>query len=417
MGFVLFIFSLISVLLTYNVLRPLYRHPRWIVPSFVLGWLTGELAMHVVAFQLLVVFLMAWGGVIEGFWGAVSLAACAVSWMFLAYHYYSGYKAKILMDSIIAPYRKPGAVCVWGRHSEMDLDRLIFPFSDWRDDQIEFSKDIVYHEGDDGLRLKLDIRRSKTFTLNAEQAGAPVLLQIHGGAWTQGYGSRKEQAVPLMTEMAKRGWISVSISYRLSPRASFPEHIIDCKRALVWLKQHIAEYGGDPNFIVVTGGSAGGHLASLLALSPNLAEFQPGFETADTRVQGCVPFYGIYDLLDRQKLQKSLGIEIVMRKSIIKQTKQENPDLYRLMSPITHIHTDAPPFLVIHGDKDNMTSLGEAQYFASELDEISKQTVDFAEIPGGHHAFDVFSSLRSDYVKLGVAERIGQWHRDFKRQQ
>src|SRR5690606_25490589 len=140
----------------------------------------------------------------------------------------------------------------------------------------------------------------------------------------------------------------------------------------------------------------------LLALTPNLPEFQPGFEADDTHVQGCVPFYGIYDLLDSQKLQNSPGIEIVLRKSIIKQTKAENPELYRLMSPISHIHADAPPFLVVHGDKDSLTSLGEAQYFASELDEISRQTVDFAEIPGGQHAFDVFSSLRSEYVMLGV---------------
>ena len=415
MGFVLFIFSLISVLLTFNVLKPIYRHPKWIVPSFLLGWLTGELALHVVAFQLLVIFFMAWGGVIEGFWGALSLAACAISWMFLAYHYYSGYKAKILMDSIVAPHRK-GTDSVWGRYAELDLDRLIFPFSDWRDDQIELSKDIIYHEVD-GFRLKLDIRRSKTLSLTKQQQGAPVLLQIHGGAWTHGYGSKKEQAIPLMTEMARRGWISVSIDYRLSPKVNFPEHIIDCKRALVWVTQHIAEYGGNPQFIVVTGGSAGGHLSSLLALTPNLPAFQPGFESVDTRVQGCVPFYGIYDLMDAQKLQLSLGLEIVLRKSIIKQTKLENSNLYCLMSPISHIHAEAPPFLVIHGDKDSLTSLGEAQFFASALDEISRQTVDFAEIPGAQHAFDVFSSLRSEYVMLGVAERIEQWHRDFKREQ
>ena len=88
--------------------------------------------------------------------------------------------------------------------------------------------------------------------------------------------------------------------------------------------------------------------------------------------------------------------------------------MYRLMSPITHIHKNAPPFLIVHGDKDSLTSLGEAQYFASQLDEVSKQTVEFAEIAGAQHAFDVFSSLRSHYVLQGVAERLGQWHRDFE---
>ena len=191
------------------------------------------------------------------------------------------------------------------------------------------------------------------------------------------------------------------------------------KQALIPLKQIIkngkyTEEGGDADFIVATGGSAGGHLSSLLALSANVSELQPGFEGVDTSVQGCVPYYGIYDLLDVKKIQLSLGLEIVLRKSIIKKTKQESPDLYKLMSPITHINESAPPFLVVHGDKDSLTSLGEAQYFASELDAVSKQTVDFAEIPGAQHAFDVFSSLRSDYVMLGVAERLGQWHRDFE---
>jgi acetyl esterase/lipase len=259
------------------------------------------------------------------------------------------------------------------------------------------------------------VRRPREISHDAHVS--PVLFQIHGGAWTHGYGSKKEQGIPLMVEMAKRGWICVSIDYRLSPKATFPDHIIDCKRALVWVKENIKNYGGDPSFIIATGGSAGGHLTSLLSLSANISELQPGFEECDTSVQGCVPYYGIYDLLDTQKLQLSLGLDIILRKSIIKKTKEESAEVYRLMSPITYINESAPPFMLVHGDKDSLTSLGEAQYFASELDAISKQSVDFAEIPGAQHAFDIFSSLRSEYVMLGVAERLGQWHRDFKRKE
>ena len=71
------------------------------------------------------------------------------------------------------------------------------------------------------------------------------------------------------------------------------------KRALAWVKEHIAEYGGDPDFVAITGGSAGGHLSSLAALTPNVAAFQPGFEDADTTVQAAVPFYGVYDFTNR----------------------------------------------------------------------------------------------------------------------
>jgi len=408
MNLFFFILSLVSIAFTINVIWPLYQHPKWIVPSFLFGWLVGELAIHIVLAQL---FMMSWFiffGVVEGFWGATGVVLFFSSWMMLAYHYFSGYKAKVLMDRIVMPHREKEDLSSWSRHVELDMTRLLLPFSSWKSDEVNTIKNVVYQEVD-GFHLKLDIRHNKNMERNA-----PVLLQIHGGAWTHGYGSKNEQGVPLMVEMAKRGWVSVAIDYRLCPAAAFPEHIIDCKRALVWVKEHIREYGGNPDYIVVTGGSAGGHLSSLLALSANEAAFQPGFEDKDTTVQGCIPFYGIYDLLDQQKLQRSLGLDIILRKKIIKQTKKENEALYRLMSPVTHVNKDAPPFLVIHGDKDSLTSLGEAQYFASLLDESSTQTVEFAEITGAQHAFDIFSSVRSDYVLFGVAERMCQWHRDFE---
>lgn len=407
MSFFFFLLSCLAALLTYNVMRPAFRHPKWIVPSFLAGWLAGELALHVIAAELLITVSFVLFGAVKGFWGALGLVLFASSWLVLCYHYFSGYKAKVMMDSIVVPHRASVEQSNWGRHSELDVERLLRPFADFKDKDVELIKDVTFAQVD-GLELKLDIRRNRSLPKDA-----PVLMQIHGGAWTHGYGSKNEQGVPLMVEMAKRGWVSVAISYRLCPAFKFPEHIIDCKRALVWVKEHIAEYGGNPDFIVVTGGSAGGHLSSLLALSANENSFQPGFEEKDTSVQGCVPFYGIYDLLDEQNLQLSPALSIVLRKKIIGQTKEQAPELYRQMSPITHIHEQAPQFLVIHGDKDSLTSLAPAQYFASELDKVSKQDVEFAEVPGAQHAFDIFTSVRSEYVKLGIAERLQQWHRDW----
>ncbi len=80
--------------------------------------------------------------------------------------------------------------------------------------------------------------------------------------------------------MAERGWVCVSIDYRVSPKHTWPDHIVDVKRALAWIKENIAEYGGDPDFVAITGGSAGGHLSSLAALTPNDPQWQPGFEDA-----------------------------------------------------------------------------------------------------------------------------------------
>ena len=406
MSFVFFLFALLSAALTYNVLRPIYHHPKLIVPSFLGGWLIGELGLHAIAVQLLFVLLFVLFGAVTGFWAALGVLLFVSSWLVLSYHYFSGYKAKVLMDSIVGPHRTPEEFSNWGQHKELDVSRLLRPFSDFKDDQIKLIKNVTF-TSHDNLDLKLDIRRNLGACENA-----PVLLQIHGGAWTYRYGSKNEQGVPLTVEMAKRGWVCVSISYRLSPDYTFPDPLLDCKKALAWVKEHIAEYGGNPDFVVVTGGSAGGHLSSLLALTENKPEFQPGFESVDTRVQGCVPFYGIYDLLDRQKLQLSPGLDILLRKKIIRKTKDEAAELYEQMSPLSHVHEDAPPFLLVHGDKDSLTSLGEAQYFASELDKLSHNSVEFAEVAGAQHAFDVFASVRCDYVIQGVAERLQQWHRD-----
>ena len=144
--------------------------------------------------------------------------------------------------------------------------------------------------GDGIKRHRLDVYQSRL----APPGKAPVMVYIHGGAWM--IGEKREQGKPMMYELVARGWVCVAINYRLSPKATWPDHIVDAKRAVAWVKEHIAEYGGDPSFVAVSGGSAGGHLCALLALSAGDPAFQPGFEDADTSVQACVPFYGVMDL-------------------------------------------------------------------------------------------------------------------------
>ena len=133
---------------------------------------------------------------------------------------------------------------------------------------------------DAGKRNLLDIYQPQ----EPREGGFPVLLQVHGGAWM--IGEKEQQAKPLMYHMAQRGWLCVAINYRLSPQAAFPAHIIDVKKAIAWIRDNIADYGGNPDFIAITGGSAGGHLSSLAALTPNRAEWQPGFEDVDTTRAG-----------------------------------------------------------------------------------------------------------------------------------
>ena len=106
---------------------------------------------------------------------------------------------------------------------------------------------------------------------------------------------------PLLHRLASNGWVCVSASYPLVPAATFPDQLVALKQAVNWMRTAGAAYGIDPAFIAVTGGSAGGHLASLVALTGNRVEYQPGFENADTSVQAAVPVYGIYDFLNRNR--------------------------------------------------------------------------------------------------------------------
>lgn len=129
-----------------------------------------------------------------------------------------------------------------------------------------------------------------------------MLIQVPGGGWA--INGKRGQAYPLMGRTVELGWICVSIDYSKSPRRARPAHIVDVKRAIAWVHDNIADYGGDPDFIAVTGGSAGAHLASLAALTANDAKLQPGFERADTTVQAAAPYCGVYDFTGAGKMHE-----------------------------------------------------------------------------------------------------------------
>ncbi len=234
---------------------------------------------------------------------------------------------------------------------------------------------------------------------------APVLVQVPGGAWVIGW--RRPQAYPLMSEMAARGWVCVSLNYRVSPRHTWPDHIVDVKQALAWVKDNIAAYGGDPNFVAITGGSAGGHLSALAALTPNDPEFQPGFEDADTSVAAAVPIYGRYDWFSTEGDGRPEFVWL-LEKLVVKLKFATHRDVFVDASPIRQLRADAPPFFVLHGTDDSLIPVAEAQEFVEELRAVSKSPVAYAELPHAQHAFDIFSSTRAHQSSEAVA-RFLSW--------
>jgi acetyl esterase/lipase len=260
------------------------------------------------------------------------------------------------------------------------------------------TSDISYGPG--GRDNLLDIWRRHDM---APGRRAPVLIQVPGGAWA--VNGKRGQAYTLMSRMADLGWICVSIDYSKSPRSTFPAHLIDVKRAIAWVRENIADYGGDPNFIAITGGSAGGHLASLAALTPNDPAFQPGFEDADTTVQAAVPYYGVYDFTNTEVMHELMLP--FLEQFVMRARYAEKPERFGAASPISYVHNQAPPFFVLHGEKDELVPCTQARTFCAAMRDAGAPTVAYAELANAHHAFDILSTVRSRLAAKSVSDFLG----------
>lgn len=259
---------------------------------------------------------------------------------------------------------------------------------------IETLADISY--GPHGERNRLDILRPADPAARHD-GRLPVLIQMHGGGFISG--GKNMAGKPLMHLLARRGWIVVTLNYRLGPEARWPSQLVDAKRAVAWIREHIAEYGGDPDFIVATGASAGGNLSALLALTAGQARYQPGFETADTRIQAAVPVYAgfatnIYreqELLGRLLRDKVLSPEMLAAPS-------DKLDIY----PSMHITADAAPMFVLTGTHDGLALVEETRVFVDKLRAVSKAPLVFAEAHGANHGFDDAHSIRAEHAANAV---------------
>ncbi len=392
MPWLFLIASVLCVALTANAFWSHRTSRLWVAQSFFAGWLVSEAPLHHLAAQVFMTLGFVTHGGLAQAQGWLALGLMLVSCTGLAQLFRDGHQSRHVMESVLA--EAFGADYRTRLRDDVELDaalpfgRLLVPV--WlTDPNVRAIKDIPYADGGRRRMLNLYLPRGPV-------QNAPVLLQIHGGGWSIGH--KSQQARPLLHYMAARGWVCVSINYRLSPQASWPAQLLDAKLALAWVKEHIAEYGGDPEFVVCTGGSAGGHLTALLGLTGNDPRFQPPDLCADTSVQAAMPLYAPYCFCNTEGAQLHTGLRSLLERVVVQQKFEEARELYEMGSPMGLVHRDAPPFLVIHGSHDSLACVEEARLFAHKLKAASRSQVVYAELTRTQHAFEVFHSPRTLHI-------------------
>lgn len=387
-----------------NGVQPLGREGYITLPVFAFGWPTTEAAPLYLAGSVLDAVRRGLRGDFRGARGRIALALTAIAWALLGLIMYRNATSKRyfelpLREALGDDYEHVASLSQPVRRRR-SVDIGIPPNQLMRRRYVERANTVQY--GPHGRVNRADIWRRADLPRDGK---APVLLQVPGGAWA--IGMRRPQAYPLLSYMAERGWVCVSIDYRVSPRNTWPAHIVDVKRALAWIKENIADYGGDPDFVAITGGSAGGHLSSLTALTPDDPQWQPGFEDADTSVVAAVPIYGRYDWVSARGSGRKEFIAF-LQKFVVKKRISEHKQTYVDASSIMRVRPDAPPFFVLHGQDDSIIPVQEGREFVEALREVSTSTVAYAEIPHAQHAFDFYGSPRAQYTAQAV-ERFLSW--------
>lgn len=234
----------------------------------------------------------------------------------------------------------------------------------------------------------LDVWRAR----EAPVRPAPTLIYVPGGAWL--HGSRRYQGHTLLAHLAERGWLCLAIDYRVSPRHRWPRHIMDVKAAIAWARANVSTFGGDPGFVAIAGASAGGHLATLAALSPGDAVFDCEQGGIDTRVDAAVSLYGRYDWEDRSTPERDRFMGF-LENLIVRQTQRNAPAVFRNASPIARIGEGAPPMMVVHGSGDSVIPVEQARDFIRELRSRSSSFTGYLELPGAQHGFDLIDGART----------------------
>ncbi|MCF7789060.1 MAG: alpha/beta hydrolase [Prosthecobacter sp.] len=244
--------------------------------------------------------------------------------------------------------------------------------------------------------LKQDIEFAKagdvSLTLDASvpEGEGPFItcILVHGGGFTKG--DKHSFIKPLFEPLSKAGFVWFTINYRLAPEHAWPACADDVASAIKWVKAHAAEYKVDVNRIALIGESAGGHLVSWAGVMGE----------GETRVAAVVPFYPPQDLVVQVERRRALG----GLGGLIGTEELNEAALKKLaeISPINHVRSGLPPFLQIHGDKDETVPISQSVNFEAKT-KAAGNRCETITVPGGIHGMGGWEKLGSDYQAQMIA--------------
>lgn len=246
--------------------------------------------------------------------------------------------------------------------------------------QVRVQKDVSYLG--EGRTEKLDLYLPDP---KFHKGPYPAIVIIHGGGWHGGdKAARREQNIG--NTLAKAGYVCASINYQLAKKQSkftdnlkqvWPGHLQDCKTAVQFLRKHATEYHIDTDHIGAIGGSAGGHLVAMLAVTGDDSNLDPKepYPGISSRIQAVVPMYGVHEL-----------IALAQSRDLLSSFSEEEKQLSRQASAVTHITKDDPPFLVLHGTKDSLVPVEQSELLADALKK-GNIPVELHVIKGAPHSF------------------------------
>ncbi len=236
----------------------------------------------------------------------------------------------------------------------------------------------------DGIELKLDVYRPKV----KNSKPLPTLIFIHGGGWRAG---TKESYSLRVLPWLEKGWNVVNVEYRVTSMGRAPGAVEDCRCALRWVIENAEKYSFDKNKIVVSGQSAGGHLALMTGMAGKDTTFDKNCPGGETRVAAIVNWFGITDVGDL--LQGKNKTEFAS--NWIGKDRLEQFDLIKSVSPLTYIREGLPPIITIHGDADPLVPYPHAVRLHEGLAKAKIVNELFTIKNGDHGDFSVRDSIKA----------------------